>query len=78
MTSHPTYQPLSERHEPCDSCGDPLFVCPATIRRHIRCCDNCTHHTANDRTWQTTTGRLTADLAPTRHSEPNLSLAEAS
>ena len=39
---------LSQRHDRCRSCGDPLFVCPATVRRFVRCCDGCTHRTQVD------------------------------
>lgn len=57
MTTHPDDiddgAALSARHEPCTSCGDPLFACPGTLRRFVRCCDDCTHTTAHDRSWHT-------------------------
>jgi len=55
MTNNSRGRPVSERDEPCGYCGDPLFVCPATIRRHIRCCGDCTHHTDRDRSWERNT-----------------------
>ena len=41
-------QGLSERDEQCGGCGDPLFVCPATVRHSVRCCSGCTHRTQED------------------------------
>ena len=41
-------QGLSERGERCGGCGDPLFVCPATVRVSVRCCGGCTHRTEQD------------------------------
>lgn len=44
----PRPQGLSKRDERCGVCGDPLFCCPATIRRSLRCCPDCTHRTQHD------------------------------
>jgi hypothetical protein len=42
----------STRKEPCGSCGDPLFVCPSTIRQSLRCCGECTHYTEHTHQWE--------------------------
>lgn len=49
-TDDPACRPkgLSKRDERCGACGDPLFCCPATIRRSLRCCPGCTHRTQHD------------------------------
>ena len=39
---------LSDRGEACGSCGQPLFVCPGTVRVFVRCCRECTHRTQLD------------------------------
>ena len=36
---------FSEKDEKCEWCKDPLIVCPASIRKFVRCCDRCTHWT---------------------------------
>ncbi len=43
---------VSTRDEKCGECGDPLFVCPSTIRRFVRCCGECTHYTEHDMKWE--------------------------
>lgn len=45
----PTDAPaLSPRGEKCGGCGVPLFCCPSTVRRFVRCCDDCSHRTQVD------------------------------
>jgi len=68
-----TTRPVSKRDEPCTSCGDPLFVCPATIRRFLRCCNDCTHFTELDRSWQPISQTaVTQPATPTTNSDPVL------
>ena len=44
---------LSARNDRCGACGEPLFVCPATVRRFVRCCARCTHRTLVDVRYET-------------------------
>lgn len=39
---------VSTRGELCQSCGDPLYACPGTVRVFVRCCPLCTHLTNVD------------------------------
>ena len=43
----------------CGACGDPLKVCPSTVRVFVRCCGRCTHRGPLDKAH----AKLVADLA---------------
>lgn len=48
----PAARKLSEREELCENCPSPLYACPATVRRMVRCCAHCSHWTKVDVAWE--------------------------